>query len=122
MSLLLAYSWLSLVLDMTQMALDVRKNWKPAQFIILDNFCFNNFSNNQSLGMSLLLAYSWLSLVLHMTQMALDVQKNRKPAQFFITDNFYFNNFSKLSIPGDILNLGLLLAASGPGHDPDGPG
>ena len=44
MSLLLAYSWLSVVLDMTQLALDVRKNWKPAQFIILDNFCLNKFS------------------------------------------------------------------------------
>ena len=44
MSLLLAYSWLSLVLDMIHIALDVQKNWKPAQFIILDNFCLNKFS------------------------------------------------------------------------------
>ena len=92
------YSWLSLALDIIQMALDVRKSWKPTQFIILDNFCFNNFSKNQSLGISLLLAYSCLSLVLHMTQMALDVQKNWKPAQFILLDNFCFNNFSKLSI------------------------
>ena len=32
------------------MALDVRKNWKPAQFIILDNFCLNNFSKKSIPG------------------------------------------------------------------------
>ena len=42
MSLLLAYSWLSMALDLAQMVLDVLKILKPTQFIILDNFCFNN--------------------------------------------------------------------------------
>ena len=32
------------------MALDARKNWKPTQFIILDNFCFNNFSKKSIPG------------------------------------------------------------------------
>ena len=50
MSFLLAYSWLFVVLDMTQMALDLQKNWKPAQFIIFDNFCFNNFSKKSIPG------------------------------------------------------------------------
>ena len=50
MFVLLAYSWLCLVLEMTKMALDVQKNWKPAQFIILDNFCFNNFSKKSIPG------------------------------------------------------------------------
>ena len=47
-------------MDMTQMALDVWKNWKPAQFIILDNFCLNNFSKKsipgEVLALGLLLA------------------------------------------------------------------
>ena len=43
-SLLLPYTLMSLVLDFSQMVLDVQKNLKPSQFIILDNFCFIDFS------------------------------------------------------------------------------
>ena len=43
-SLLLAYLWLSMTLGFVQMVLDVQKNLKPTQLIILDNFSFNNFS------------------------------------------------------------------------------
>ena len=50
MFVLLAYSWLCLVLDMTKMALDVQKNCKPAHFIIRDNFCLNNFSKKSIPG------------------------------------------------------------------------
>ena len=39
--MLSAYSWLSLALDLAQMVLDVGKNLKSTQWIILDNFCFN---------------------------------------------------------------------------------
>ena len=42
-SLLLAYSWLSMALGLAQMVLDVQKNLKPTQLIILDNFSWNNF-------------------------------------------------------------------------------
>ena len=37
-----AYSWLSMALDLAQIDLGVWKNQKPTQFMILDNFCFNN--------------------------------------------------------------------------------
>ena len=68
MSLLLAYSWLSLALDITQMALDAGKTGNQPSLLSL-----TTFPKDQSLGKSLLVAYSWLSLVLDMTQMALDV-------------------------------------------------
>ena len=55
MFLLLAYSWLSLVLDMTQMALDVRKNPKPSQFNILNIIDLNNFPKKSSPGVVLAL-------------------------------------------------------------------
>ena len=41
-SFLSAYSWLYVALGLAQMVLDVWKTLKPAQFIILDNFYFNN--------------------------------------------------------------------------------
>ena len=61
MSLLLAYSWLSLALDMVQMALNIWKNRKPTQLIILDKFYFGNFSKKSIhgyvLALCLLLAF-----------------------------------------------------------------
>ena len=42
-SLLSAYSWLSMALDLAQMVLDVRKNLKPTQFYLLNNLYLNNF-------------------------------------------------------------------------------
>ena len=42
--MLSAYSWLSMALGLAQMALDVRKNLKLTQWIILYNFAFNDFS------------------------------------------------------------------------------
>ena len=47
-SLLLAYSWLSMALDLAQMVLDVRKNLKPTQFYLLNNLCYNNFAQKSS--------------------------------------------------------------------------
>ena len=43
MSLLSAYSWLSMALDLAQVVLEVRKNLKPTKFYMLNNICFNNF-------------------------------------------------------------------------------
>ena len=43
MSSLSAYSWLSVALGLAQMVLDVQKNLKPTQLIILDNSFLNNF-------------------------------------------------------------------------------
>ena len=40
--MLSAYSWLSMALDLAQMVLEVRKNPKPTQFYMLNNFWFNN--------------------------------------------------------------------------------
>ena len=40
--MLAAYSWLSMALDLAQMVLEVRKNPKPTQFYMLNNFWFNN--------------------------------------------------------------------------------
>ena len=50
MSLLSAYTLVSLGLDFTQMVLDVRKNLKPTQFYMLNNLCFNNFSKKSIPG------------------------------------------------------------------------
>ena len=49
-SLLSAYSWLSMALDFTQMVLDVRKNLKPTQFYMLNKLCFNNFAQKSNHG------------------------------------------------------------------------
>ena len=49
-SLLLPYTLVSLGLDFTQMALDVRNNLKPTQFIILNNFSCNNFPKKSISG------------------------------------------------------------------------
>ena len=49
-SLLLAYSWLSMALDLAQMVLDVRKSLKPTQFYMMNIFCFNNFPKKSSPG------------------------------------------------------------------------
>ena len=43
MSLLSAYSWLSMALGLAQMVLDVQENIKPTQFYVLNNICSNNF-------------------------------------------------------------------------------
>ena len=39
-----------MALDLAQMVLDVRKNLKPTQFYMLNNFCFNNFSKKSIPG------------------------------------------------------------------------
>ena len=49
-SLLSAYSWLSMVLDLAQMVMDVRENLKPTQFYLLNNLCCNNFAQKSSPG------------------------------------------------------------------------
>ena len=41
--MLLAYSWLSMALDLAQMVLEVQKNPRPTQFCMLNIFGFNNF-------------------------------------------------------------------------------
>ena len=41
---------MSLGLDFTQMVLDVQKNLKPTQFYMLNNLCYNNFSQKSSPG------------------------------------------------------------------------
>ena len=40
----MAYSWLSMALDLAQMVLDVRKNLKPTQFYMLNILCYNDFA------------------------------------------------------------------------------
>ena len=50
MSLLWAYSWLSMALGLAQMVLDFRKNLKPTQLNMLNNICFNNFAQKSSPG------------------------------------------------------------------------
>ena len=49
-SLLLAYSWLSMALDLAQMVLDVLENLKPTQFYRLNSLCYNNFAQKSSPG------------------------------------------------------------------------
>ena len=73
--MLSAYSWLSMALGLAQMVLDFQKNFKPIQFYMLNNICFNNFSRSQVLGASLLSTYFWLSLALGLAQMVLGVWK-----------------------------------------------
>ena len=50
LSLLSAYSWLSMALDLAQMVLEARKCLKPTQFYMLNIFCLNNFSKKSSPG------------------------------------------------------------------------
>ena len=67
-------SWLSMVLGLAMMVLDVRKNLKPTQFYLLYNLCYNNFAkksspegvlalgsqtDRHSLALGLLLAVLW---------------------------------------------------------------
>ena len=104
------------------MVLDVRKNLKPTQLIILDNFTFNNFSQKSSLGGVLALRLLLAVYGPGLAQMVLEVRKNPKPTQFYMLNIFDFNNFPKKSSPGGVLALGLHLAVYGPGHGPDGPG
>ena len=49
-SLLKAYSWLCMALDLAQMVLDVGKNLKSTQFYLLNNLCYNNFAQKSSPG------------------------------------------------------------------------
>ena len=39
-----------MALDLAQMVLDVRKNLKLTQFYMLNNLCYNNFSQKSSPG------------------------------------------------------------------------
>ena len=55
MSLLWAYSWLSMALDLAQMVLEVWKNLKPTQVYILNIFGFKNFPKKSSPGVVLAL-------------------------------------------------------------------
>ena len=50
MSLLSAYSWLSMTLDLAQMVLEVRKSLRPTQFYMLNNLCYINFAQKSSPG------------------------------------------------------------------------
>ena len=46
----MAYSWLSMALDLDQMVLDVQKNLKPTQLYMLNILCYNNFAQKSSPG------------------------------------------------------------------------
>ena len=61
-------------------------------------------------------------MALDLAQIVLEVCKCLKPTQFYMLNILCYNNFAKKSSPGGILALGLLLAVSGPGLGPDGPG
>ena len=39
-----------MALELAQMVLDVKKNFKPTQFHMLNNICFNNFTQKSSPG------------------------------------------------------------------------
>ena len=111
---------LSLDLMLAQIVLDVLKNMKAIQFLMLNNYC-TTVPRNHALGVSLPVAYSWLSMVLDLAQMVLDVQKNLKPNQFYMLNILCYNNFTQKSSPGGALALRLLLAVYGPGHGPGCP-
>ena len=48
--LALAYSWLSMALDLAQIVLKVWQYLKPTQFYMLNIFCLNNFPKKSSPG------------------------------------------------------------------------
>ena len=48
--MLVAYSWMSMVLDLAQMVLDVQKNLKPTQFYMLNILCYNNLAQKSNPG------------------------------------------------------------------------
>ena len=81
-----------MALGLAQMVLNVEKNFKPPQFYMLNNICFNNFAQKSSPGGSLLSAYSWLSMALGLAQMVLDVGKNLKPSQFYMLNDICFSS------------------------------
>ena len=101
-SLLLAYTLMSLVLDLTQMVLAVRKPHQLTNIIILDNFGFKTVSKNQSLGMSGLRSSRYLLEAPMVIRMVLAVRKHLQITNMIILDNFGLNNCLKKSIPGDV--------------------
>ena len=56
-SLILAYTLMSLVLDLTLLVLAVQKHLQVTNNIMLDNFYNYNFPRNKSLGKSLLVLH-----------------------------------------------------------------
>ena len=67
--LLLAYSLVSLVLDMSQMFLALRKHFQMTNKIMLHIVIHTTFPENCLLGKSLPLVYTMMSLVLYLAQM-----------------------------------------------------
>ena len=63
-SLFLAYTLMSLVLDLTQMVLVVRKHLQMTNIIMLDNFNYYNFLREPILLEVLPLFYTLMSLVM----------------------------------------------------------
>ena len=89
MSLPVAYTLLSLVLDLAQMVLAVRKHLQMTNIIMLEKFYHYNFPDNQSLGKSLPLTYTSISLVLDLAQMVLAAWKHLLMTKIFMLDSFF---------------------------------
>ena len=108
--------------DLAQMVLDFQKNLKPAQFHMLNNLSFNNFSTKSSPEGVLALGLLLPVLGPGHGPDGPGGPKNLKLTHFYMLNIFCLNNFPKKSSPGGVLALGLLLAVYGPGLGPDGPG
>ena len=99
-SLSLAYSLVSLKLDIAQMVQAVRKHLWMTNVIMLDNIYSYKFAKKIYIGNSMLLTYILMSLVLDLTQLVLTVWKHHQMTNIIILDNFYHNNFPIKSFPG----------------------
>ena len=99
----LAYTLVSLVLDLAQMALAVLKQLQMTNIIKLDNFDFKIFSKKNSLGMSSLRSSRNLLAAPAMIRMGLAVGKHLRMTKVIILDNFDFKKFFKKTFPGHVL-------------------
>ena len=86
--LVLPYSWLLEVLDLTQMVIDIRKKLKQLFSSSPITSVTTRLSKDQYLGHPLVLPYSWLSEVLDLTQMVIDIRKQLKTTVVILPYNF----------------------------------
>ena len=87
-SLLLAHTLMTLVLDLTQMVLVVRKHLQMTNIIMLDNFNYYNFLREPILFDVLPMFYTLVSLVMDLAQMVLAVQKHHQMTNIIMLNNF----------------------------------
>ena len=72
---------------MAQKVLDVQKNLKSTQLILLNNICFSNFVQKSTPGGVLVVSLLLGVYGPFLAQMVLGVRKNLKPTQVYMLNN-----------------------------------